>query len=124
MTVFKLSVILLFASSVSASAVSCTSDVTTGGRNDAKESGSKLRLCVNQGQRQQVPLQNWYSGRRTSTHSRIAIAAVRRTTASEPGPWSWRRWTRICQSFGLLAFRHSSDTSLPRSHAILRLTMG
>ena len=60
----------------------------------------------------------------TSTHSRMAIAAVRRTTASDPGPSSCSRCTRTCHSLSLFAVRHSSDTSLPRSHAILRFTMG
>ena len=60
----------------------------------------------------------------TSTHSRMAIAAVRRTTASDPGPSSCSRCTRTCHNLSLFAVRHSSDTSLPRSHAILRFTMG
>ena len=44
MTVLRLSVIRRLASRLSASAVSFTSDVTTGGRNGAKMSASKFKL--------------------------------------------------------------------------------
>ena len=120
MTVFKLSVMRRLASSVSASAVSRTSEVTTGGKNGAKLSPLKFKLYSTAECLVDATTNEWL----TSTHSRIAIAAVRRTTASDPGPWSCSRCTRTCQSFGLFAVKHSSDTSLPRSHAILRFTMG
>lgn len=39
----------------------------------------------------------------TSTHSRSAIAAVRRTTSSEPGPLSCSRYSRTCHTFASFA---------------------
>jgi hypothetical protein len=60
----------------------------------------------------------------TSTHSRKAAAAVNRTTASVPGPRSWRRWTRTSHILGLSAVVQDSDTHLPINHAIRLLIIG
>lgn len=60
----------------------------------------------------------------TSRHSFKAMAAVKRTTESVPGPRSFSKWTNISQIFGLLGEALFSKTHFPISHAIRRLMIG
>ncbi len=58
----------------------------------------------------------------TSAHSLTAVAAVNRTTVSEPGPRSLKRCTSISQRAGILGDAQDWDTHWPIIQAI-RLLM-
>lgn len=93
---FKVLSMRLLLSIVSASPISFTSSATVIGRNGSRTSTSKSTVChVNQSSLWQS---RWI--KLTSTHSRRAIAAVRRTTVSVPTSRSCKRWTSISHILG------------------------
>ena len=119
MTVSRQCTILSLPSVVSASAINCTRDDTTTVRYGVKMLTLNSMFWTN--------ISNYVMQNTmllTSTHIFIAVAAVKRTTASVPKPRSCNKCTRISQMAGLLTDVHMLLIHFPINQAIRRLTIG